>query len=295
MTTGIIREKKKHPRWLWLTGALFLSAVFILLMRNFSSGSVDPLTLEERTWLKAHPVIRLAPDPDFPPVEYFDKNGGYNGITRDYVSLIEKKLGVRFKIVRQRDWNEIINKAKSRIDIYVATKTPQRAEYMLFTKPFLEFPAVIITREKVKGPLKLENMNGMKVSVVSEYAAHNFIAYNYPKLNLDLVPDVETGVRKVSFGLSDAFVENLATATYYLEKEGITNLRIAGESGYVYRMGFASRKDLPELNQILGKGLAAITVDEKAIYKKWMPVEPRSLLASKAFQSAIFTGFGVMV
>ena len=297
MTTGIIREKKKRPCWLWLTGALFLSVVFILLMRNFTSGSVDPLTVEKRTWLKAHPVIRLAPDPDFPPVEYFDKNGGYNGITKDYVSLIEKKLGVRFKIVRLRDWNEIIKKAKSReIDIYVATKTPQRAEYMLFTKPFLEFPVVIIARKKVKGPLNLEKMNGMKVSVVSEYAAHNFIAYNYPKLNLDLVPDVETGLRKVSFGLSDAFVENLATATYYIEKEGITNLRIAGESGFFYRMGFASRNDLPELNQILEKGLADISVDEKkAIYKKWIPVEPISLLASKEFQAAIFSAFGVAV
>jgi hypothetical protein len=105
---GIIREKIKRPRWLWLTGALFLFMGFILLMRNFTSGSVDPLTVEERTWLKAHPVIRFAPDPDFPPVEYFDKNGGYNGITKDYVSLIEKKLGVRFKIVRLRDWNEVI-------------------------------------------------------------------------------------------------------------------------------------------------------------------------------------------
>jgi len=297
MMSGVIPEKKKRPRWLWLTGTLLLFVVFILLMRNFTSKRVDPLTVEERTWLKAHPVIRLAPDPEFPPVESFDKNSEYNGITKDYVSLIEKKLGVRFKIVRLRDWNEIINKAKSReIDIYVATKTPQRAEYMMFTKPFLEFPAVIIAREKVKGPLKLERMSGMKVSVVSEYAAHNFIAYNYPKLNLDMVPDVETGLRKVSFGLSDVFVENLATVTYYIEKEGITNLRMAGESGYVYKMGFASRKDLPELNRILEKGLAEISADEKkAIYKKWIPVEPISLLASKKFQAAIFSAFGVAI
>jgi PAS domain S-box-containing protein len=167
---------------------------------------------------------------------------------------------------------------------------------MLFTKPFLEFPAVIITRKKVKGPLNLEKMHGMKVSVVSEYTAHNFITHYYPKLNLDLVPDVETGLRKVSFGLSDAFVENLATATYCIEKDGITNLRIAGESGYFYRLGFASRNDMPELCQILEKGLAAISVDEKkAIYTKWIPVEPLSLLASKEFQAAIFSAFGVAV
>ncbi len=289
MMTDIIPDKKKRPRWLWLAGALFLSAAYFLLVRNITSERVVPLNATERAWLKTHPVIRLAPDPDFAPVEYFDRNGGYNGITADYVALIEKKLGIRIQIVRLRDWDEIISKAKSRqIDVYVATKTPQRAEYMLFTKPFLEFPAVIIAREKAKSPLDLGKLSGMRISVVSEYAAQNFISYNYPKLDLDLVPDVRTGLRKVSFGLSDAFVENLATASYYIEKEGITNLRIAGDSDYVYRMGFCSRKDWPQLNRILEKGLVQISADEKkAIYEKWIPLEPRSLFASKEFQRGL--------
>jgi PAS domain S-box-containing protein len=291
MMTGIIPGKMKRPRWLWLAGALFLFVVLAVMVwnRNLAKKSADHLTSTEKAWLKVHPVIRLAPDPDFPPVEYFAGNGGYSGLTADYVALIEKKLGIRIDIVRLRDWDEVISRAKSRqIDVYVATKTPQRAEYMLFTKPFLEFPAVIIAREIVKGPLTLEKLNGMKVSMVSEYAAHNFIAYKYPKLNLDLVPDVETGLRKVAFGLSDAFVENLATATYYIEKQGITNLRIAGESGFFYRMGFCTRKDWPELNRILEKGLAAISADErKAIYKKWIPVEPRSLFTSREFQAVL--------
>jgi PAS domain S-box-containing protein len=291
MRTEIIPGKTKRSRWLWLTGALFLFAVLAVLAWNpgLATKSADPLTATERAWLKDHPVIRLAPDPDFPPVEYFAGNDGYSGITADYVALIEKKLGIRIEIVRLRNWDEIISRAKSRqIDVYVATKTPQRTEYMLFTRPFLEFPVVIIAREKVKGPLTLEKLTGMKVSVVSEYAAHNFIAYNYPKLHIDQVRDVRTGLRKVSFGLSDAFVENLATATYYIEKEGITNLRIAGDSGYVYRMGFCSRKDWPELNSILDKGLAVISADEKkAIYKKWIPVEPGSLFTSRKFQAGL--------
>jgi PAS domain S-box-containing protein len=297
--SGIIPENKKRPRWLWLMGALFLFVVLALMVwnRNLAKESADSLSAAERAWLKAHPVIRLAPDPDFPPIEYFAANGGYKGITADYVALIEKRLGIHIEIVRLRDWGEIISRAKSRqIDVYVATETPQRAEYMLFTKPFLEFPVVIIAREKVKAPLNLDKLQGMKLSVVSEYAAHNFIAYNFPKLNLDLVPDVHTGLRKVSFGLSDAFVENLATATYYIEKEGITNLRIAGESGYFYRMGFCSRKDWPELNRILEKGLAAISADEKkAIYKKWIPLEPRSLFTSREFQAGLLAAVAVIL
>ncbi|NVN93193.1 MAG: PocR ligand-binding domain-containing protein [Desulfuromonadales bacterium] len=295
MMTEIIPGKKKRLRWLWLAGALFLCALLAIIAWNLTVKSPKPdlLTAAERAWLKAHPVIRLAPDPDFPPIEYFDKEDGYSGITADYVALLEKELGIRFTIVHLRDWNDIISKAKSsQIDVFVATRTPQRAKYMLFTTPFLEFPAAIIAREKVKGPLTLETLNGMRVSVVSEYAPHDFITGNFPHLLLDPVPDVRTGLRKVSFGLSDALVENLATASYYIEKEGIANLRIAGESGYYYRMGFCTRKDWPELNRILEKGLAGIgTSEKKSIYKKWIPVEPRSIFSNRKFQAGILAAF----
>jgi PAS domain S-box-containing protein len=91
-------------------------------------------------------------------------------------------------------------------------------------------------------------------------------------------------------------VENLATTTYYIEKEGITNLRIAGESGYFYRMGFCSRKDWPELNRILEKGLAGISADEqKAIYQKWIPVEPGSLFTSREFQTGLLAAVAAIL
>ena len=40
------------------------------------------LTREERAWLDKHPVIRLGYDVDYPPVEYADKNGRYQGMSR---------------------------------------------------------------------------------------------------------------------------------------------------------------------------------------------------------------------
>jgi PAS domain S-box-containing protein len=291
MVVGIPPGNTRRSRWLWSAGALFLFVLLAVVAwnRNLDPPKADPLTRAERAWLKAHPVIRLAPDPDFPPVEYFDKDGNYSGITSDYLALLEKKLDIRFQIVRLRNWDEIIGSAKHRqIDVFIASTTPQRSAYTRSTTPFLEYPAVIIAREKVKGPLTLESLGGMRVSVVSEYATHDFIAAHYPKLLLDPVPDIRTGLRKVSFGLSDVFVENLATASYYIEREGISNLRIVGDSGYVYKMGFCSRNDWPELNRILEKGVAGISAQEKrAIYNKWIPLEHRSLFSSRKFQTGL--------
>ena len=52
----------------------------------YAAESTPPtvrLTPQERQWLQEHPVIRLAPDPDFRPIEYFDKNGVYRGAAAD--------------------------------------------------------------------------------------------------------------------------------------------------------------------------------------------------------------------
>ena len=56
----------------------------------------------ERQWLKAHPVITLAPDPDFKPIEYFDKNGTYQGAAADIIRILEKKLGITITIARAK-------------------------------------------------------------------------------------------------------------------------------------------------------------------------------------------------
>ncbi len=294
---GIIAAIAKRFNWL-LVAAIFVPlAVLAFFALQFPGNDLDPLSAEERAWLHAHPVIRFAPDPDFPPTEYFDSTGRYNGITADILALVEKKLDIRFQVVRLRNWDEVINFARTRrIDFFAASETPQRIQYALFTAPYMELPAAIIAREKVKVPLTMANLKGMKVSVVSGYAVHEYIARNYPEVNLDVVADVQTALRKASFGTSDAFVENLATASYYIEREGITNLRVIGDSGYTYRMAFASRKDWPILNRVLAKGLEQIGADEKkSIYRKWIPLETRSLFTSKVFQTSLIATFATVI
>lgn len=286
-------DTAKRLKWIRIVLGLILLTALASLTLNMPKSSNDPLSVEERSWLNTHPEIRFAPDPDFPPIEFFDEKGRYSGMTADYLALLEKKLGIHFKIIRLRNWDEVISRAKNRqIDIFTAAETPQRSHFALFTSPYLELPAAIIAREKVHDPITMESLKGMKVSAVSGYAVNEYITRQYPDIHLDVVPDVQTGLRKVSFGTSDAFVENLATASYYIEKEGISNLRIAGQAGYAYKMAFASRKDWPLLSSILEKGLAQIsTAEKRAIYKKWIPLEQKTIFTSKIFQTAILVTF----
>jgi diguanylate cyclase (GGDEF)-like protein/PAS domain S-box-containing protein len=234
------------------------------------------LTPAERAWLAEHPVIRLAPDPDFPPIEFIDGDGNYQGIAADYAALVERKLGIKFTITRLQSWDEVLEKAQSReIDMFgAASKSPQRAKYMTFTQPHIQLPGVIIVRNDVAGELQLDDLQQKRVAVVSGYIWQDLLLNDFPDLQLRRVPDLKTGLNETSFGTVDALVANLAIASWYIQREGITNLRVAGESGYFGRYAFATRKDWPELNRILEKTLAAVTPEEhQQILQRWVAVD----------------------
>ena len=209
--------------------------------------------------------------------------------------MIEKKLGVTFKKVQLESWDEVLEKSQNReVDLWGAgVPTPQRLEYMHFTQPFLKLPAVILVRRQVTEKLSLDTLRGMKVAVISGYGIHDHIVNEYPDIQLDVVPDIQTGLKKVSVGLVDAMVTNIALATTYIEQAGITNLRISGESGYAYQWAFASRNDWPELNRILDKALAQITpMERKAIHTKWITLErlPAKTFKEIAISLAVVLG-----
>jgi len=267
-------------------------------------ASTDLLSAEDRIWLSDHPTINLAPDPDFLPIEFIDKKGNYKGIAADYISILEKKLNIKFNILKLRHWDEVLVKTKNKeIDMWgAATPTPQRLGYMLFTKPFIQLPAVILVKKSADKPFgKIKDLEGLRVSVISGYGVHDFLSNEHPEIELDPVPDIQTGLKNVSFGLTDAMVANIGLATYYIEEGGITNLKIGGESGYVYKWGLASRKDWPELNRILEKGLDLISQDERQkIYRKWVGVKTEGLVSLKkiltVFFAALFVaGVGVII
>jgi len=166
------------------------------------------LTEEEQTWLSVHPVITIAPDPYFAPIEFFDEKGRYAGIAADYIPILEKKLGVEFRVIRCETWDEVLEKAKSReVDaLPAAAQTPGRSEYLLFCDPHIVLPGVIIVRKNIRETLNMEKLRSMKISVVKSYVWQEFIQTDYPDINLDLVPDLKTGLRNVSLGVTDAMV-----------------------------------------------------------------------------------------
>ncbi len=274
-----------HKCLISIIAIVFITATAVCAM-NLKKSQTCELTESEHRWLAEHPIIKIGPDPNFPPIEWFDENRRFVGIAADYIGLVEKRLCIKFTVVHCDNWSDVLQKIKTHdIDMLSAAgETPKRKVYLNFSNPHSMMPGVIITRKEVRDNISPKKLAGMKVAIVSGYVWQEYLSRDYPTIKLDTVPDVQTGLRKVSFGMCDAMIENLATATHCIEEEGITNLRFAGETEYSSNLSFAVRNDWPELVGILDKAFAGIPESEKkTIFQHWVHLERRPLVSNKTF------------
>jgi signal transduction histidine kinase/DNA-binding response OmpR family regulator len=260
---------------------LFLNlAVCAETGRAAQSASTDlsklGLTDAEIQFVKDHPVIRLGVDPEFIPYEFFDSDGEYKGIAADYIDLITKETGLTFEVARGLTWSEAYENAVERkLDaLPCVSKTAQRAQYFLFSDPYISFERVMFVNKDNTDIKTFDDLYGKTVAVQRDSSHHSFLS-DYSQIKLSLYTNVEDALRAVSTGKESVFVGNLATSSYLIKSNGITNLKYipidAEESPSLY---FAVRSDWPELVGILNKALGAIDEESKiAISNKWIGVE----------------------
>lgn len=260
------------------------------------------LTTEEKAWLlEKTGEIRLSGDPAWEPIEFFDENGNYSGLVADYMELIEKRLGINFKVVQTRSWGETLAKANTKeIDIIPAAQpTPNRRNFMIWSRPYFHVNTTIIVRKEMEHQFTLEQMVGMRIGVPKDYAVGLFVRESYPDLTIIDVETNKKGLTKVSFGELDAMITEIPNALYVIEKEKITNLRLAGDTGFVLNLGIGIRNDWPLFASVIEKTLADISDSEhKAIYAKWLRLETVPFYKNHTFWwsiAVIFTLVSVFI
>lgn len=269
-----------------LRAALILMALFVMSVSSLGQSQAPLFTPEETAWLKAHPVLTIGVDPDFLPLEGIDAHGNFQGIAAEYIAAMEKIMGVRMIPAEDRTWSLVLEGARDgSIDIVDCLgKTEDRQKYLDFTEPYIRFPAVIITRNDQREYTDMDSLVGADVTVVENYWIHDILRFVHPDLTLKTYPTGRQCLESVAVGETDAFVSDLASASYLIKQLGLTNLRIAGYSPYDMPLHMGVRKGLPELVPILNKAIAAIPESEKkAIYSRWITIEQRSIFETREF------------
>jgi len=257
---------------------MLLCVILSAPLRAASEEAPFRLTDEERAWLAAHPVIRVAPDPNFGPIEWFNQRGDYQGVSSDYVGIVQRRLGVRFEVVRTESWNELLAKIQSReVDVLTAVvATGDREDYLAFTKPYFETTRAIFSAQSLQGVSTLEDLTGYKIAVVKGSWMDEQLSQR-TGMSINRFQDLTTALIATSRGVTDVTCSAHETMAFHRRQEGLTNLRLVATLPDPIELRFGVRRDWAPLAELLDRALA--TVDEEramAIRSTWIDVdEPR--------------------
>ncbi|MEJ2247304.1 MAG: transporter substrate-binding domain-containing protein, partial [Acidobacteriota bacterium] len=234
------------------------------------------LTDAERKWLAQHPDIRLGGNFARPPFVFEDDKGNFSGISSGYLAAISGRLGIKIRTVKSPTWPQALEQVKSGgVDLLPAVvRTAEREKFLNFTKPFISFPIVVATLKKGLFVDSLSDLKGLRVGVVKGQFTHNLLETEHPDLELTTFENLTDGLVSLDDKKVDAFVDNLGSIIYQIDKQGLENIKIAAPTNYRYELSIGVRKDWPELVRLLDKALDTIDDKERAAIKNtWMALE----------------------
>ncbi|WP_175653448.1 bifunctional diguanylate cyclase/phosphodiesterase [Pseudomonas sp. Marseille-P9899] len=249
--------------------ALLLS---LLLAWSATAGALT-LTEEEQAWLSAHPKLRLGADASWPPFEYRDQEGRYQGLAADYISVIQDRLNVTFEPAEPTTWTALLERARqNQLDLLPSVmSTPERQAYLSFTRPYLDFPMVILSHEGGPQSKDLKDLYGRKIAVVENSAPHELLRTHHPDLNLVAMPNVSSTLQALATDEVDAVVGDLASSVWSLRELKLEGLYVSGETPYRYQLAMGAPKDQKVLVGILDKAIADMTPEEiNSIQQRWV-------------------------
>ncbi len=258
---------------------------------------------DEKKWLSRlqglGTSIRLGVNPDWAPFEFIGKNRLYKGMVSDYVSLLNRRLGLNMVLEKQLD--SPID--ASDLDVKYIDVIPSALSFesnlfnLLKTRSYQEFPWVIINKRQASLIGGIRDLHGKSVAVIERYAIKKQLQKDHPEIHLVLVEKAEDGLKAVLSDKVDAFVENLAVAGYQIQAQNITSLKVAASTDFPNSgLAFSVRKDWPELVSILNKGIASISDQEHdQIRQKWFSVRFEHQVATEYIRKLILKiGFAAL-
>ncbi len=235
------------------------------------------LTIQERDWIKKHPIIRYGAEKDWAPYDFVSETGLHTGLTYEYLQLVSQSSGIQFESVID-DWDNLLQRIR-RQDITLLPAiyfSTDRSQYLTFTQPYLSIFDYFFIHEDIKAET-LNDLNGKTIAIPRGYTHLNTLQQHYPQLVILQTANLMSAIQSVIERKADILLESYAVINYQLKKNGISTIRPFKPLGSDTKMNLhmAAQQNQGILISILNKALNAISESEKnTIYNKWLTFQP---------------------
>jgi len=233
------------------------------------------LTKEEKLFLSKLKVIKKCVDPLWMPLEEINKNGEHVGVIADILHIVEKKIGIPIELVPTQNWPESTQKLNAReCDILSSDTIDNTIDKSIKTISFIEDRNVYITRQSTPLQLDFSTIKNKRIGIPRGYPTIELIEKKYGKVNFIEVDSTDEGLLMLSRGELYAFTDLLAICSYSMQRQLLTNLKVAGHLDISIPITMSIRSDMPELVSIFNKVLSDIDKSTiNTLYAKWIKVE----------------------
>jgi ABC-type amino acid transport substrate-binding protein len=204
------------------------------------------------------------------------------GLSIDLLQLAQQRVGLQVQTLPGRPLSQVLQAAaRGEVDFISSLRpTPERAEFLLFTQPYISVPAVVVM-PRTRPPQRLADLSGQAVAVGKGYAVESVVRARYPGVQWQPVADDVTALRGVAAGQYVAAVVDAASLAFVVREHRLPDLVATGEANFHYALSFAVRKDLPELRDVLDAAFRAVTPAERQrVIDRWLL--PTDLAAAPA-------------
>jgi polar amino acid transport system substrate-binding protein/two-component system sensor histidine kinase EvgS len=258
---------------------------FLLLVFSFSLFANGlQFTAEEKAYIRNNPTIILGADYSWAPYDFVDAQGKHTGIAADFLKLIAQKSGLKIKVKADKWYKTMQRMRAGKIDgLTCAMKTPDREKFLLFTKPYVSMPLVIITLTQNRDIKGISDLKDKIVAVNEGSYLHEWLVKNHPEIKLLLTSSNNDALEEVSIGDANAYIGNIAVATYIMKHNFLSNLKIVNKLAKLQTVvSVAIDKNRPLLFSIMQKSLNAIDERQRrAIINKWFDVTLLDTISTK--------------
>ena len=268
----------------------------VLLERGWGSEPTEvprmpavDLTDAERAWLASNP-IRVSYDPGWPPYEFTNADGEFDGLSAAYKAEFERLIGSDFEVVDSPDWPGALQAVRDgRVDVLFMTgDTPDRREFLGFAPPITTLSTVMIT---LGDDVAAEDLASINVGTIRGYEVEAWLDENRPEV--DYIPlDEGSAFPALQAGNIDVLLWFWEIADYKARLAGIDGLYNAGEMGHSMDVGVAYSLTRPVVAPIIEKAMAAVAdIDRERMLNEAVMARPSAeMIAASSMPAAVPDG-----
>ncbi|NBA97734.1 PAS domain S-box protein [Pseudomonas sp. R5(2019)] len=273
---------------LWVIG--WLCFPLIAWADEAASGAVVRLDPAQQQWLQEHRNIRVGLVLQAPYAQFDRRLQQLSGPNVELIEWIARLLRLELTWRNFPD-QETLEKALRAGEIDMApgmTQTPAGLRLWLFSDPYMRVPQLVVGPRISAVAVDLEKLDSRdRVAVRMPSPVADYLRSTYPNLNLQGVPMERQALQLLLSDQARYAVIDEAQLSRLSREAEFSDLVVVGDIGLPQLLRVASRRDWPQLAEIIEQALLAVPAkDLEKLHERWLqPRYPRLTDSTRFWQN----------